>query len=1669
MSQKLKQAFSLFISTTLLLSQSGIPTYAVNVDSNLPETPTQHTTSDQSDDSNKQEQSPEDDSTTNQEQSNEDDSTINQNQSIEDDDVIDQDQIIEDNDIEQEEIGLFAAVNPKVVYTQATKSNSDKSGNGSRSNPYNRFEDAVANVEDGGTIIIKSGQDAFLNTQDEYGKIPFIIDKDITIRSEDESTMASLVVRAGGIILQGNVTFKNIRFDFANKLHDSIFANGYHLGVINCERGSGSREVDFFAGSLYDKNTSNLTQGYIYDEHSNPHLVTPRVGNDASILLETTNQSIHSQFGKVFAGSMNGDFTGNVNITIRDGGNLDFVSPHSSGAEEADPGHMFDLTEPAPPQEKPDEYTVNGTVNLYIKNHQTNIYGAGATNSHVTISTEYPISNFSIEDISSITVKEGTIIPDSISWKNTAGNLTLSSSNSELNLSQIKDFTVNDFNGSGRITLQTEGHLTINGNITGETTFQTVGGAIDNSYSGPVINQHIYISSLLDKGNDTSFKFTPAFGPQSHYKLTKESNKWKIEEDINKPALPDKLTELKFNVDKSDLTYIPNGLTELVEIPFTLEPSLDSALYITDLPFELFISSKRLSPSQGVDGEWIDYDLKLEFVLSEDTSGNHVLAAFPHMDPDSTEELVLQPGTHEILLSLPTYNLSTSTLLNVRVKSDKDEDTPNHSKTDFTIKKDNVEVQNASFGEQITITATAQKSNNTTQTFALQNEVDFIVNGKVIRKASIDKNSTKVEITLDITEENGFHSGTNNIKVLFGGSDTLIGSSQEKEFIVNKITPNMKLSSNIETIYDGKPHPLTATISNLKDVQPTIYYYTDSNYTTGETTNPPINVGTYYVKAILPESDSYYATEDTGIVKITQTTPNIILSGTAINKANQTNDLKINAEMLFPQNGSTPIGQIVLECTDAQNRKQTVTKDLSYGTTSHTFENLDYGKYTITASYIPQINGITDINYDSIGSITKTFEIINNFVPVTSIELVSPELLLYKDTSNIVLPFTITPDNASIQSVTWESSDPNIISINPRTGQLEVKQSGNVVITVRTNDGGYSHSSQVSVLENTGNIHPVDSISLDATNIILDLNSTSSQKVTSTISPLDATTTDVIWKSKDDDIATVDDLGNITAKAVGRTKILAVTKDGAKVTTCDVQVIDSQQSVIKVTGITLSENHLTLEKEQRKMLTPTITPLDASDKGISWTSSHPDVAEVTEAGTVIAKSIGSATITATALDGSGVTATSTVTVIDVPTPPDEIAVTSITLDKPTFSLLKGNSAPLIATIAPINATNKNVVWKSDDESIATVTPNGIVTAKSAGTTTITVTALGGNNITATSKVTVTENTTPPEKVPVTGVKLDRTKMTLRQGRKSSLTATVAPYNATNKEVTWKSSNPSIVSVDQDGNITAHAKGYTTITVTTKDGGFTASCDITVTSYNNSNSDNSSGGSGSNSSNSNNNNNTSTHKEEQTPVTPKPDESTPETTPNQPTPTITQFQDVTDNWAKNDIQFVIERGLFQGLSETTFGVNSPMTRGMVVTVLHRLANTPQVGSATFSDVKADTFYADAVSWAATLGIVSGVGSGQFAPNQSVTREQLAVMFYQYAKILGLTSEDTLTKESSFKDSNQISNWSKDAIQWAVDEGIILGNPDGTLNPKGVATRAQVASITKRFVGLTEKLQ
>jgi LPXTG-motif cell wall-anchored protein len=170
-----------------------------------------------------------------------------------------------------------------------------------------------------------------------------------------------------------------------------------------------------------------------------------------------------------------------------------------------------------------------------------------------------------------------------------------------------------------------------------------------------------------------------------------------------------------------------------------------------------------------------------------------------------------------------------------------------------------------------------------------------------------------------------------------------------------------------------------------------------------------------------------------------------------------------------------------------------------------------------------------------------------------------------------------------------------------------------------------------------------------------------------------------------------------------------------------------------------------------------------------------------------------------------------------------VPVTGVSLDKTSLTLTTGKSGTLTATVAPANASNKAVTWASDNTSVATVDQNGKVTAVSAGTATITVTTVDGSK-TATCTVTVEDEIVT---VPVTGVSLDKTSLTLTTGKSDTLTATVAPANASNKAVSWASSNTSVATVDQNGKVTAVSAGTATITVTTVDGSKTATCSVTV--------------------------------------------------------------------------------------------------------------------------------------------------------------------------------------------------------------------------------------------------
>ncbi len=250
------------------------------------------------------------------------------------------------------------------------------------------------------------------------------------------------------------------------------------------------------------------------------------------------------------------------------------------------------------------------------------------------------------------------------------------------------------------------------------------------------------------------------------------------------------------------------------------------------------------------------------------------------------------------------------------------------------------------------------------------------------------------------------------------------------------------------------------------------------------------------------------------------------------------------------------------------------------------------------------------------------------------------------------------------------------------------------------------------------------------------------------------------------------------------------------------------------TGISLNQSTANIVIGNTLQLSATVSPSTASQT-VNWSTSNASVATVSSSGVVTAKSVGTATIIATTTDGSNLSATCQVTV----TP--QLA-TSITISQTTASIVVDKTLQLSATVTPSNTTNKAVTWSSSNTGIATVSSNGLVTAKAVGSATITVTTADGSNKRATCQVTVTPQL-------ATGVSLNKTSASIVVDKTLQLTATVTPSNTTNPAVTWKSSNTSIATVSSSGLVTAKAVGTATITVTTADGSNkSATCAVTVT-------------------------------------------------------------------------------------------------------------------------------------------------------------------------------------------------------------------------------------------------
>ena len=312
-------------------------------------------------------------------------------------------------------------------------------------------------------------------------------------------------------------------------------------------------------------------------------------------------------------------------------------------------------------------------------------------------------------------------------------------------------------------------------------------------------------------------------------------------------------------------------------------------------------------------------------------------------------------------------------------------------------------------------------------------------------------------------------------------------------------------------------------------------------------------------------------------------------------------------------------------------------------------------------------------------------------------------------------------------------------------------------------------------------------------------------QLTATIAPAVATNQAVTWSSSSDVIATVSSTGFVTGKKTGTATITVTTADGKFTATCAVTV---KSAVTAVTGISLNKTSDKLAVGKTEILKATLTPSTATNKLVGWTSDNESVATVDSKGKVTAVAAGTANITVTCSDGN-FPATCLITVV--------VPVTGITLSKDTDTLNVGATDMLTATVNPKGATDQSVTWTSSNTKVAMV-DNGLVTAVAAGSATITVKTTDGKK-TAKCKVNVV--------IPVAGVSLKDTDITLKLTRTQALSVIFNPVKSTDKLVSWESSLPSVATVDAKGKVTAEGVGTTVITVTTDDGHYTATCNVTV--------------------------------------------------------------------------------------------------------------------------------------------------------------------------------------------------------------------------------------------------
>lgn len=401
--------------------------------------------------------------------------------------------------------------------------------------------------------------------------------------------------------------------------------------------------------------------------------------------------------------------------------------------------------------------------------------------------------------------------------------------------------------------------------------------------------------------------------------------------------------------------------------------------------------------------------------------------------------------------------------------------------------------------------------------------------------------------------------------------------------------------------------------------------------------------------------------------------------------------------------------------------------------------------------------------------------------PATSVVLNTSETTARKG-QVFWLNATVLPENADNKLVTWSSTDTKLATVD-KDGKVTAVNPGIVTIIATNTDTGLTGFCVVTITQ------PVTGFSLNSN--YQEMWVGSKYAIIPYVLPIDAENKKVTYQSSDATIASVDENGIVTANKGGSCVIIATTEECQLTSTVSIDVKEYVSTII------LNETNKYMNIGTSYNLTATVTKDSATNKNIIWTSSNSEIASVDGNGHIFGGNAGSVVITATAADGSGVSASCVIRVVE--------PVTSISVEPDTIRLLVGDSQRAYATVYPESASIQDVTWVSSNTSVATVDGDGEVTAVAVGKAKITAISSDGNNIKASCSVYVTPV------IKITSLKINSKEITMLSGKTRQLTARISPTNTT-ESVSWYSTDTSVVVVDDSGRITTVGPGTADVVV-----------------------------------------------------------------------------------------------------------------------------------------------------------------------------------------------------------------------------------------------------------------